>query len=325
MIFLVLTLFSFVYAQDEDMPPKETLTIQSFLSDMKAHPANYYAIINRTQPEIDYLTANSSLSEFLNYFNLEISTYFKDDGRNFVLIEIPNTYLGDLFGLQKSYSYIEVYEDALFDFQSYDYYYNTGWRKFNYTVLYAVPQDLAFARGINFSNEQSRKYADEEINKIDKDNDNLLNPSELAVYFFDKIAYRVMDYKNHPINTDYAVIDEDNNLKELQFGNRNFCFYFNFSNSIFTRYTYKVPSFNITEFCINKSIVSELTCNSGAVLYESIPCPSGYSCFDGACKTTGKYKGNFRETIFTLIMRWIIQGDISIDDVSSRVIRWVFS
>lgn len=319
MVFLVLTLLlfiaPFISAQDEDLLPPRTLTIKSFLTDMKAHPENYYVIINRTTPEIDYLYENSSLNNFLNYFGVNLETYFRDDCKNFLLIEIPDTDVGNTFGLKKDYSYLEIYQDAFLQDQSFEYYVNNDWCTFNYTVLYAVPQDLY----TDTSSYDNLEENDAKILQVDKDRDGLLSPTELAFYSLDNLIETSTNPASLP-DTDYLVIDGKNEIETLPFGSRDYCLDFNLSNDIFHSYVYAPTTFNMSESCVGFNSVSELVCSSGAVLYEERVCPEGYICSSGACIVPHATRGD-RNTIFVLIAKFLTR-QIELSEIVQAIYSW---
>jgi hypothetical protein len=310
---LFLIYLPFVFAED-NWPPKKDLTIQQFLVDMKAHPQNYYVIINRSQEEINILMNSTSLSSLLNTFNVEVSSYFKDNCKNFLLIEIPTTELGQLFGLQRANSYIQIYQNSFLMDQPYEYYLANNVCSFNYTIIYLYPQTLAF----DFSSEEKTKESNIKIAKVDKDGNGALDLKELATYYLDNIIDRVDNYTKDPINARTVVVNENNDIIDLPIGKEDYCIGYDSNNTIFRNYTYHLPSLDMSESCINSTAVNELICtDGGSVKYEVTNCPQGFHCSHAEC--TANYIGP--NNIFTLILRFIM-GNINLNDIIRELSLW---
>jgi len=306
----ILSDFSLAEEQSEDTFVESTLTIGDFFRNMKLNPQSYYLIINRSQEELDYLVTNSSLREFLDYFNVGVSNSFKDDGKNFVLIEIPSTYLGDTFGLAKHYSYIEVYQDSFLDYQPYEYYLVNNWSTFNYSVIYSYPQTLYS----NFSGDNEREESQARISQVDTNHDGFLTEGELTIAYLNTILSYVLSEEN--INNDYIVLDHRNEITPLPFGEREFCLMFNHSNNIFDYYLYSIPNLGMSESCFNRTTVNELVCAGGIVSYEQIGCPNDYSCFDGAC-----YPIKEDTNLTSILISWILgSSNTRLSEILLRII-----
>lgn len=279
-IFLLLAIILVATFYFPNVYSYEELTLEKFLTDMKINPQNYYILINRTDVEIEYYKSHG-FGNFIDYFNLNISHYFLDDGRNFILLEIPTTQEGLRWAPQRKNSYVEVFENRFLDYQPYEYYLSNNWSMFNYAVIFSTVQPFFFDK--NNLEEAYDEYA-----LLDSNNDYNISEIEVSMYSLNKFTNRILEYSANPIYTDYLTFYK-NEAIELKFGERDYCPGFN-ETSIFVRGNYTNNNFASYSFeymqdkCNEAGFLEELKCSSLGVVYESVKCPSQTICLDGACR-----------------------------------------
>jgi hypothetical protein len=244
---------------------------QNFLTDMKAHPGNYYILNNRTETEMI-----SIINNFANYFGVDVRNTISP-GRNFVVIDIAGA--SESF---PNYTYSQGITRAE-TFTSLE----TG-KNINYTSI-----SLSIEQGYDYylaSLDDSQRY--ELVNRLDLNGDMQLNDYEVIFNNLKLVLDRLLIYSTSPIDADYIEVAEGSIVQGrptcAEFGEKDYSAWFK------DEFLYKGRLYE--DYCTEMyfaggekyNIIQELTCmDDGYVDYGFWTCRKG--CSHGRCIWSGIY------------------------------------